>query len=87
VLFVEGGLACARGVSLAPRRARGSGDPRVGLWRPARGALATPVRKIPYSAPAQQLGSATEAVGYAHVTVVGRALYCTVGLKAPAGVG
>lgn len=53
----------------------------------AREVLATPVRKMPYSAPAQQLGSATEAVGYAHSTANGRALYCTVGLKAPLGVG
>lgn len=47
----------------------------------------TSVVTMPYSAPAQQLGSVTEAVGYARNTVQGRALYCAVGLQAPSGVG
>ncbi len=48
----------------------------------AEGASQTSVGAMPYSARAQQLGSATEAVGYAHDTVQRRALYCTVGLQA-----
>jgi len=45
------------------------------------------IRTIPYSARAQQLGSATETVGYAHNKVQRRALYCTVGLQASSDVG
>ncbi len=58
-----------------------------GSARRREGASQTSVGAMPYSARAQQLGSATEAVGYAHNAVKQRALYCTVGLQAPLGVG